>query len=284
MAPFFGRFGVLAAAPDGDTVQCHVCGDWFVLLGSHANVTHGLGADGYRRAFGLRKSTALASISYRVKRRQLSAQLVTPERLEATCANAKAYSSDEMQRRSRMKRRRRQHDLEAWTEPTRTQAALTALYGTPEGYPIEALEDIARALVGELQNGQKGVYSRLGRRWGVGWPTARSRVMSAVRRGALIWTGGDHTPNGYVPAEGPAGPPPGSFDERLGLLQQWVEEHSSSHVPRRTVYRGAKLRSWMDSQRQRYRDGTLTDNQIQSLEAIPGWWWQSSASIGRPGN
>jgi hypothetical protein len=43
--PVFGRFGVLAEGPDGDTVQCHVCGDWFVLLGTHANKAHGLGAD-----------------------------------------------------------------------------------------------------------------------------------------------------------------------------------------------------------------------------------------------
>jgi hypothetical protein len=63
----------------------------------------------------------------------------------------------------------------------------------------------------------------------------------------LIWTGGEHTPNGYLRGKGPGGPPPGSFEERLGLLQQWVEEHGSSHVPRGTVYRGAKLRSWMDS-------------------------------------
>jgi hypothetical protein len=187
--PYFGRFGVLAEAPDGDAVQCHVCGYWYVLLGTHANATHGLHADGYRRAFGLRKSTALASPSYRAKRRQHSAHLTTPERLEATRANAKAFSSAEMRSRSRMKRRRRQHDLETWTEPTRTRAALTALYGTPEGYPMEVLCDIARAFVDELQKGQKGVYTRLGQRWGVTWPTARSRVMAAVRRDALIWTG-----------------------------------------------------------------------------------------------
>ena len=128
--PYFGLFGLLAEASDGEAVQCHVCGDWYVLLGTHANATHGLHADAYRRAFGLHKSTALASTGYRTKRRRHhSAQLVTPERLEATRARAEALSSEEMQRRSRMKRRRRQHDLETWTEPTRTQAALTARYG-----------------------------------------------------------------------------------------------------------------------------------------------------------
>jgi hypothetical protein len=149
---------------------------------------------------------------------------------------------------------------------------------------MEVLDEFARAFVDELRDGQKGVYKRLGNRWGVTWPTARSRVMAAVRRGALIWTGGDHTPNGYLPSKGPGDPPPGSFEERLDLLQQWVEEHGSSHVPHRTVYRGAKLRSWMDSQRQRYRAGTLSRDQIAALEAIPGWWWQSTAPNGRPGN
>jgi hypothetical protein len=279
--PYFGRFGVLAEAPDGEAVQCHVCGDWYVLLGTHANAAHGLRADAYRRAFGLRKSTALASASYRAKGRKLVAQLLTPERLESIRANAKEFSSDEMQRRSRMKRRRRQHDLETWTEPTRTQATLIARYGSAEGYPMQVLEDIAQTFVEELRNGQKGVYTRLGRRWGVTWPTARSRVMAAVRRGALIWTGGDHTPNGHLPAEGPAGPPPGSFEERLGLVEQWVEEHGGSHVPRGTVYREAKLRSWMDSQRQRYTAGTITKDQIDALEAVPGWWWISSAPNGK---
>jgi Helicase associated domain/ROS/MUCR transcriptional regulator protein len=281
--PFFGRFGVLATDPDGDVVQCHVCGNWYVLLGTHANAAHGLGADAYRRAFGLRRTTGLASPNYREKRRRISEHLVTPERLEAARAAAMALSADEMRRRSRMKRRRRQHEVETWTEPTRTQAALTARYGSPEGYPIEVLEGFANEFINELQNGQKGVYARLGDHWGVKWPTARSRVMAAVRRGALIWTGGDHTPDGYLPGSQPSEPPPGSFEQRLGLLHLWVQEHGSSHVPRRTVYEGAKLRSWMDSQRLRYRAGTLTQDQIDALEAVPGWWWRSAAPMGREG-
>ncbi len=77
--PYFGRFGVLAEGPEGDAVQCHVCGDWYVKLGTHANASHHLGADAYRQAFGLRKSTALASTSYRAKARQRVAHLITPE-------------------------------------------------------------------------------------------------------------------------------------------------------------------------------------------------------------
>ncbi|MDX2466089.1 MAG: Helicase associated domain protein [Acidimicrobiia bacterium] len=280
--PYYGQLGVLAEDPDGEAVQCHICGDWFSLMGTHANHSHGIRAADYRRAFGLRKSTPLASTSYRNNRRKHAAQLVTPDRIEATRAAAEALTPEEMQRRSRMKRRRRQHNLEPWTEPTRTQAALTALYGSPEGYPLEILEDFAAAFVEELQNGQKGVYARLGRRWDVEWPTARSRTLAAVRRGALIWTGSDYAPNGHLPSRPPAAPPPGSFEERFELLRSWIVEHGTIHVPRRTVYRGAKLRSWMDAQRMRYRDGNLTDEQIGALESLPGWWWRSPTPSGYP--
>jgi hypothetical protein len=280
--PYYGQLGVLAEDPDGETVQCHICGDWYALMGAHANHSHGVRAAEYRRAFGLRKSTALASTSYRNKSRQHVAQLVTPERLEATRAAAEALPPEEMQRRSRMKRRRRQHDIEPWTEPTRTQAALTFLYGSPEGYPHHLLEEFAASFVDELQNGQKGVYARLGQQWGVKWPTARSRVLAAIRRGVLIWTGSDHAPNGHLPGSPPAHPPPGSFDQRLELLKEWIIERGTAHVPRRTIYQGAKLRAWMDAQRQRYRNGTLTDDQIAALESLPGWWWRSPAPNGLP--
>jgi len=272
--PFFGQFGVLTTDPDGDTVQCHVCGDWWVKLGTHANWAHGLNADAYRQAFGLRKSTGLVSPSYRAKLRQAATHLVTPEQLEVTRTRAEALSVQEMRRRSRMKRRRRQHDIEVWTEPSRAGAANEALYGTVDGYPIAVLEGFATEFVEELRNGQKGVYRRLGDRWGVKWPTARSRVMAAARRGVLIWTGSDYAPNGYLAGEEPGDPPPGSFEQRLGLLHQWIAEHGTSHVPRGTEYHGAKLRAWMDGQRLRHRDGTLTREQIDALEEVPGWWWR----------
>lgn len=47
---------------------------------------------------------------------------------------------------------------------------------------MPVLEEFAATFVDELQNGQRGVYTRFGRRWGVEWPTARSRVIAAVRR------------------------------------------------------------------------------------------------------
>jgi hypothetical protein len=271
--PFFGTFGVLLEDPDGETVQCHVCGDWFILLGTHANHAHGLTAAAYRRAFGLYKSAPLASSRFRDKGRKRVEHLHTPERLAAITKTAEAITREEMQRRSRMKRRRRQHDLETWTEPERTEAALTARYGSPDGYPVAVLDEFAAAFVDELHNGQRGVYMRLGRRWDVEWPTARSRVLAAVRRGRLIWTGSDHAPNGHLPGQSPTYPP-GSFEQRLGLLKAWIAEHGAIHVPRGTEYQGAKLRVWMDTQRQRHRAGTLTDAQREALSSLPGWWWQ----------
>ncbi len=85
---------------------------------------------------------------------------------------------------------------------------------------MPVLEEFAAAFVDELQNGQRGVYTRFGRRWGVEWPTARSRVLAAVRRGVLVWTRPDHAPNGHLAGMPPAGPPPGSFEERLELLEE----------------------------------------------------------------
>jgi len=70
-APIYGRLGHLAV--EDDRLQCHLCGRWFVLLGAHAWHTHGLLAREYRRQFGLRASTALASASFRARKREQAA-------------------------------------------------------------------------------------------------------------------------------------------------------------------------------------------------------------------
>ena len=62
----------------------------------------------------------------------------------------------------------------------------------------------------------------------------------------------------------------------MELYQAWIGETGSSHVSRGTVYRGVKLRAWLDSQRNRYRRGTLVEGQVEALESIEGWWWVAS--------
>src|SRR4029450_957376 len=60
------------AIEDG-RLQCHLCGGWFVLLGAHAWHSHGLLAKEYRRVFGLRPTTPLASEEFRDRARRQAA-------------------------------------------------------------------------------------------------------------------------------------------------------------------------------------------------------------------
>ena len=50
-------YGVMVYAPDGSTVQCHVCGRWFRRLSGHMQA-HGLDAAAYKETFGLRRTTS----------------------------------------------------------------------------------------------------------------------------------------------------------------------------------------------------------------------------------
>jgi len=55
--PIYGELGVLL--DDGERVQCHACGEWYLHLGVHTNAAHGLNADAYRKTFGLMSKTKL---------------------------------------------------------------------------------------------------------------------------------------------------------------------------------------------------------------------------------
>jgi predicted nucleic acid-binding Zn-ribbon protein len=60
--PYFGKLGELAYDPDEDRVQCHLCGEWFRLLGSsHLRRTHGWTLAEYREAFHLPAKVAACS-------------------------------------------------------------------------------------------------------------------------------------------------------------------------------------------------------------------------------
>ena len=60
--PYFGQLAELAYDPDEDRVQCHLCGEWFRLLGSsHLRRTHGWTLAEYREAFHLPVKVATCS-------------------------------------------------------------------------------------------------------------------------------------------------------------------------------------------------------------------------------
>jgi predicted nucleic acid-binding Zn-ribbon protein len=59
---YFGQLAELAYDPDEDRVQCHLCGDWFRLLGSsHLRRTHGWTLAEYRETFHLPAKLATCS-------------------------------------------------------------------------------------------------------------------------------------------------------------------------------------------------------------------------------
>lgn len=39
-----------------------------------------------------------------------------------------------------------------------------------------------------------------------------------------------------------------------------------------------QIESWIAQQKKQYRDGKLTDSQIERLEGIPGWSWDETPS------
>jgi len=55
--PIHGELGVLLE--DGERIQCHACGEWYLHLGVHTNVARGLNADAYRHRFGLMSKAKL---------------------------------------------------------------------------------------------------------------------------------------------------------------------------------------------------------------------------------
>lgn len=61
----YGKFGVLSK--EEGKVQCHICGKWYRLLGSHVVQKHKLLADEYREVFGLGYLTGLLGEEYREK-------------------------------------------------------------------------------------------------------------------------------------------------------------------------------------------------------------------------
>lgn len=63
----FGYQGVLMLDSEGDTLQCHLCGNWFNSLAHHIRKEHNVSASIYKDKVGLNKTTALISENYRLK-------------------------------------------------------------------------------------------------------------------------------------------------------------------------------------------------------------------------
>ena len=67
---------------------------------------------------------------------------------------------------------------------------------------------------------------------------------------------------------------PDSWPDWLALLQRYVAEYGAAPAMR-VQYEGEKLGSWCGEQRQKRKRGQLTDQQIQQLDSVSGWWWEA---------
>lgn len=65
-----------------------------------------------------------------------------------------------------------------------------------------------------------------------------------------------------------------SFHSWLGMLDSYIEKHSSAQVP--VHYQtpdGQRLGAWVNHQRTLYRQGRLPEDRIQLLASLPHWAW-----------
>ena len=66
-----------------DGIRCLECGQWKRALGSHLRNAHGLSADEYRRAWGMRQRQPLTCGDVSAVRRRIAIESGGPERLSA---------------------------------------------------------------------------------------------------------------------------------------------------------------------------------------------------------
>jgi hypothetical protein len=67
---------------------------------------------------------------------------------------------------------------------------------------------------------------------------------------------------------------PSSFDERIAILKEHIAENSGT-IPSLTHKSSENhpVGAWAGEWRRQWREGTLTEREIATLEAIPGWEW-----------
>ena len=71
----------------------------------------------------------------------------------------------------------------------------------------------------------------------------------------------------------------GKFDARIKELEKFVEEFE--RLPDRNSENKIErsLSQWCKEQRSLYRNGLITDDKINQLEKISGWYWDNDEHI-----
>ena len=62
-------------------------------------------------------------------------------------------------------------------------------------------------------------------------------------------------------------------------LVEFIEQHGHALIPAKYVVDGYRLGSWVNLQRTCYMEGSLGQDRIELLEAVPGWTWDARADI-----
>jgi hypothetical protein len=70
--------------------------------------------------------------------------------------------------------------------------------------------------------------------------------------------------------------------DNIARLAAFVQEHGWDAVSDALVVEGVKLGDWISNCRMRYRNGTLSEDTIAGLEAIPGWQWPGRSTWYQP--
>lgn len=65
------------------------------------------------------------------------------------------------------------------------------------------------------------------------------------------------------------------WEQNLQQVLAYAKEHGHSRVPASYMADGHKPGKWAATQRNLYRNGSLTEDQVRRLEALPGWTWAS---------
>jgi superfamily II DNA or RNA helicase len=105
----------------------------------------------------------------------------------------------------------------------------------------------------------------------------RKGILAAERIAALEGVSGWK----WVVSEAHVGDPAARWAMMLSLLQAFVAEFG--RVPRQAEqYRGVKLGKWCGRQRENYRKGKLSAEQVAALEALPVWKWVLSEARTAP--
>jgi hypothetical protein len=63
------------------------------------------------------------------------------------------------------------------------------------------------------------------------------------------------------------------WNEHFAMLQNLAGETGDANIPKRTVFQGKSIGTWLQNQRKAYKSGDLLPNRVALLDSLPGWSW-----------